>query len=54
MIDRSQNGRSNEYIYIVQNKQSSDALTRATKQEAFRCLANVASDSDETHGLGWL
>jgi len=30
------NNNNNKYIYMAQNKQSSDALTRVTKQEFFR------------------
>ena len=30
------NNNNNEYIYIAQHKQSSDALTRATKQASFQ------------------
>ena len=34
--DDSNNNNNNKYIYIAQNKQSSDALTRATKQASFQ------------------
>jgi len=36
IVNNNNNNNNNECIYIAQNKQFSDALTRATKQASFQ------------------